>query len=300
MLLLSTLVWAQSPSEKLTKQAAQEFAKKDYKDALELYDKALVADKKNMVAYFGRAKTKVEIKDNPGALSDLNRVIKADTLNSEALVLRGNIYSSQKKYALALKDLNKAINIDPEQELGYIGRGQTYYYKNKMDSAIADYSKAIDINPKNTATYHKRSECYNKQGKNELAQQDMEKIVELNPKDIDAKSTLASYYIVHENFEKANALFDEIYKAKKNDPYVLNNYGYVKHKMGNSEKGIDMINQSLQIWPQNSYAYRNLALIFLSLEDKEQACVAIKKGLMLGFSKSYGPELDNLKKEHCK
>jgi hypothetical protein len=70
--------------------------------------------------------------------------------------------------------------------------------------------------------------------------------------------------------------------------------------LGDSEGGLNLINKSLEIMPKNAYAYKYLAEIYLKLNDLKKACEAINSGLKLGFTNSYGPELENMKKENCK
>ena len=83
-------------------------------------------------------------------------------------------------------------------------------------------------------------------------------------------------------------------------PYVLNNYGYVKHVLGDTKSGLEFILESLQILPSNSYAYKYLAEIYQSQGDVEKACESASTGIKLGFTNSYGNELIDFQKKNCR
>ena len=83
------------------------------------------------------------------------------------------------------------------------------------------------------------------------------------------------------------------------DPIFLNNYGFNKHKMGFSDEGIRFIQASLQIKPDNSYAYRNLAMINIDNGELETACDNLKKAKELNFYTKYGNEVNELSVKYC-
>jgi tetratricopeptide (TPR) repeat protein len=94
-------------------------------------------------------------------------------------------------------------------------------------------------------------------------------------------------------------MYEQLSRTSPDNPYILSNYGYVKHVLGNSEDGLRLIDRSLEIMPKNAFAYKYLAEIYLKMGETEKACEAIDTGLELGFSRYYGPELENMKKESC-
>lgn len=297
--LLVTLCFSQKGVEKNLADARQKFAKKNYEGSLELLNKILATDKNNVDAYVLRGQVKTELKDNGGAMADYNKVIKLDSNNYTALANRGHINSKLKKYDLALKDLNKAQAKQPDSASAYEYRAEIYFLSKKTELAAADYSKAISLKPNDKTLLHKRAECYAILQKPELVLADYQKALELDPKDLEARMYIAYNFLETERYAESKAMYEQLYKEDKKNTYVLNNYGWVLFKLGEDKKSVDLLAQSVEIWPQNAYTYRYLALIFLHHQDKEQACESIKKGLFYGYTKKYGPELDNLKKEHC-
>lgn len=59
------------------------------------------------------------------------------------------------------------------------------------------------------------------------------------------------------------------------------------------------VNSSLKFNEDNSYAYRNRALIYLALGKKEKACSDIQTAMDKNFIKFYGNSILDLWRENC-
>ncbi|MEQ9441256.1 MAG: hypothetical protein RIG62_19590 [Cyclobacteriaceae bacterium] len=160
--------------------------------------------------------------------------------------------------------------------------------------------------------------------------------VEINdkfPSDQIALIQLGFMYGEAENYERAFYYFQKLRQYYPNDPvgtqnisFYLNNTGeyetaikyadttlalandsitlgaawnnkcYSNIKLGNFSKGKKNLKASFEFFPNNSYAYRNLALILIEERKIEEACNALEKAKQLGGF--YITE--ELIKEHCK
>lgn len=65
------------------------------------------------------------------------------------------------------------------------------------------------------------------------------------------------------------------------------------------EQALDFINQSLDLNPYNSYAYRNKALILIKQTNLDDACSALDKAVQSNFTSIYGSEVQDLISIHC-
>ena len=54
-------------------------------------------------------------------------------------------------------------------------------------------------------------------------------------------------------------------------PYYLNNKGYILLKLNKVEEGRQLIEQSLKIDDKNAWAYRNLGIFYLDINDYAKA-----------------------------
>ena len=60
------------------------------------------------------------------------------------------------------------------------------------------------------------------------------------------------------------------------------------------------INHSLILLPNNSYAYKNRALVYLNRKDNDKGCADLNKAIELGYTEQYGDEVIKLINENCK
>ena len=78
-----------------------------------------------------------------------------------------------------------------------------------------------------------------------------------------------------------------------------NNRGYAKYKLKDYKSALKDITRSIDLYPANSYAFRNRALVYLSLDKKEKACENLQKAIDLGYSGMYGNDVEELLKKNC-
>jgi tetratricopeptide (TPR) repeat protein len=291
LLFIVQLTFAQTEYNNLLQQANDAYNSKKFLEALKLYDQLLQSDKSNTEAFFWRGRTKVELKDLEGAKKDFESVLKVNPTHFGTFIALGNVYSLLNDFKKALMYNKKAEKEDSLNTAVFINKGNIYYNMEKYDWAIPAFTKAIFLDPTDKNIYRVRADCYNISGKMDSAKMDLESILKIDSNDIHAKTNLAFCNIFSKDFINANKLYEKLYQTEFNSPYVLSNYGYVKHMLGNSPEGIKLIMKSLEIMPKNSYAYKYLAEIYLSQSDQKKACTSIA---------SFGPELENMRQRYCR
>lgn len=207
-------------------------------------------------------------------------------------------------------------------------RAESYYMTNKIDEAIEDYKIILSNSPIEsieTLTFLNIAKSFVKIKKNEEAIYYLENCLKKYPNLILALNNLAFRYSLKEMYSKSMELYTKALNLSLNLPkntndelqitekliaekgadkisiaLILNNMGFVLHKLNKNEEGLKNVEKSIEIFPENSYAYRNKALILIQLKINNQACDAINKSIELGFVKQYGNEILQLQKDHCK
>lgn len=108
--------------------------------------------------------------------------------------------------------------------------------------------------------------------------------------------TLGALYSDLEEYDKALEFINIAYKNEehinlrnsgRNERNVKTIRGYINHKLGNTEQGIIDLNKALEVNKNNSYALRNLGVIYTDLEEYSKACAYLKKSKKLGYEKVF-------------
>lgn len=297
--LMTVLTVTGQDKSKDMQQGTEYFFNKQYDQALKSFQKEYQKNP-TIDAKFWIAHTYAEMKEITKAKPLFLEIIRSEHTGSEiamSLVNLGNCYRSFKQIDSAYFYYDRAITEFPKMASGYFNKAQLLYSESKFEEAKKHYDKAIEIETDDWWYYQKRLEvCFASQDY-ECALNDLIKVKELKP-DSKIEFNLAYCYSMLRRYEEADSVFQIIYD--ENDALFLNNYGMNKHNMGRTKEGKEIILKALTIKPDNSYAYRNLAVIAIDEQDKIKACEYLNKSKSLGFEKHYGKEVNELLIKHCK
>ncbi len=143
-------------AQNLTAKGLEHFERREYKEALSSFNKAIEADSLYAQAFFMRGNTKKMFEDQHGAMKDLNLAIDINPKFSEAYFERGNIKSVLQDYYGAIDDYTKTINLNANHVEALLKRGQAKHQLEAYEDAINDCTKILTINPRNIDAYFLR------------------------------------------------------------------------------------------------------------------------------------------------
>ncbi len=302
-IIITTLILAscsKNDSLRYLEEGNAHVEREDFYKAEIAYTKAIAKQSDNKEAYFKRGELRIKTKDFGGSFKDFTKALSLDSNYKQAWLRYGNALHQSGEFKKALKCYDKAILLDNKNEIAYVNRGVLLFALKQYQRAIDDYTQAIAFNPTKTNYYLNRAQCYEKLGRTDLNILDLQKILDLEPQSKVSKHNLAFSYSTNKQYAKADSLFAPLYAQNPTDPFILNNYGFVRFKLGDVKKGKALIEESLKIKPDNAYAYRNSVIILLAERNIEKACQYIDLGLQRGFTQEYGSELEDLKIRHCR
>jgi tetratricopeptide (TPR) repeat protein/V8-like Glu-specific endopeptidase len=223
--------------------------KKDYRGAIEEYNKALDINPKYGKAYFGRGNVHKELKDYPKALADYSKTIAIDPKYAAAYNNRGIVHKQLKDYPKAVADYNQAIAIDPKLALAYGNRGIVRAELKDYPKALADFNQVLAIDPKSALAYYNRG-------------------------------------IVHKElkeYPKALADYNQAIAIDPKDPKAYGNRGLVRYELKDYPKAIADFNQAIALDPKDAGAYNNRGLVHYELPKKDAAISDWRKARDLGI-----------------
>jgi len=189
-----------------------------------------------------------------------------------------------------------------ESSTHYFKNGSAKYSLEDFNGAIKDLDRAIELQKDYAAAYYVRAICYGELGEMNKANIDFSKVLELNPNYKEVFVNRA-YYVKAQNndFEGAIEDYNKFIELNNNgnNAFAFNNRGFAKYKLGHYAEALKDIDNSIKIDSQNSYAYKNRALILVALDSLDNACVNLNKAIELGYSANYDDEVQKLILEYC-
>lgn len=284
---------------KLIREGQELFAKGDYKKALNVFNKEAKTNHSVEVKFWiSISYFKLEKYDlaKKGFYEIIRRGVN-DEEQELALINLGSCYLNTDKNDSALYYYEQAIENFPKASNAYYYKGIILYEQTKFKEAKENYDQAIAIDSTDWRFYIRRQDVSYALSEFGDALADLLKARELNPS-LNISINIAYCYSMLEKYREADLIYKQIYDEK--NFRLLNNYGLIRHKLGFSKEGEEMIRKSLKLEPDNSYAYRNLAIIAIDNKDLTNVCIYLKKAQELQFFTKYGAEVDNLILEHCK
>jgi tetratricopeptide (TPR) repeat protein len=149
------------------------------------------SDVVNANDFINRGNARVTKKDYKNAIDDFSKALQLDPRNVTALVRRGAIYAETGDFDRAWRDCNAAFQVDSNHASAFLLRGGLYEQKNNLDSALSDLNRSVELDPTDVEVYVHRAIVYSKQGANEKALADSRSALRLAPDNPQACYNLA-------------------------------------------------------------------------------------------------------------
>ncbi len=173
---------------------------------------------------------------------------------SEEAVRRNNVGAEllrQGKQAEAVAEFRQAVTLDPGYAPAWRNLGFALDKQGQVDEAVAAYQKAVALEPE-LNTHNNLGVLYDKQGRSEQAIQEFEKALKLDP---------------------ANAT------VLKNLETARRNQGITQER----QTRIAQAQKEAEARPGDPRAAYNLARVYASFDEKDNAFTWLAKALQLGF-----------------
>jgi superkiller protein 3 len=173
---------------------------------------------------------------------------------SEEAVRRNNFGAEllrQGKLAEAITEFRQAVTLDPGYAPAWRNLGFALDKQGQVDEAVAAYQKALQLEPDLNA-HNNLGVLYDKQGRHEQAIQEFEKALKLDP---------------------ANATI------RKNLETARQNQGITQERQAR----IAQAQKEAQARPSDPRAAYNVARVYASFDEKDNAFTWLAKALQLGF-----------------
>lgn len=129
--------------------------------ALEYFDRAIIAAPKNYKGYYNRGLLYLKNQRPEQALQSFNQTLALYEYD-KALAGRASAHYLMNNIPKAIEDAKSAISLSPGNPRPYFVLGNCYNDLNKLDEAIKNYNKAIALSPGEADYFFKRAIAYGK------------------------------------------------------------------------------------------------------------------------------------------
>lgn len=243
---------------------------------LTLLNKKVKQNPVDIKSIFNRSGVRVFFGNKTLALSDLEKVKKRfDNLSDPNKVPDkvwgglydnlGSIYSSFEMEDEALKYRFMALRASPEESRLYYNLGQYLISLKRYKEGIKLLEKAIEMVPSHSFAHWALSIAYTDMGEYEEAMR-----------------------CVKIAFENEKSIYKRGDGKAERDLNTIR--GYLYHVLGDTEAGKADLEEALSINPDNSFALKNLGILYLDAKNDGKACELFRKAKMLKYDKVHDME----------
>jgi len=131
--------------------------KAEYDEAIQDFTEAMRVDPKFVPAFINRGISWIEKSEFDKAIKDLDAAVLLDPKDDAALFHRGVAWSKKGNYDTALKNFDASIKLDETYAPAYFFRGQARYAKKEYDKALKDYDESLRRDPKDAAALNAKA-----------------------------------------------------------------------------------------------------------------------------------------------
>ena len=272
------------------------------------------------------------------AVKMMTKGIELAPENAEYYVERGHLYLGLEKNKKAKRDFERAMQIDRMSVEPWIGKSLCHLYKNELDSALMVahiayilaqtqyeqaragsllgevlynkddneeafeyFSESLQLDTTNNRGFKKAARIAMKMGEFEQAESLLLKAMENDQRDLEILINLA-YTYNHLNFYRQSLEYCNMALAyDPTEPLARSNRALAYLKLGQIDRALDDINQSIRSDNLNPLAYVYKGEILLNEENNEveKACKCFDTAIKLGYDDQSDSSFQALVSEHC-
>lgn len=168
----------------------------------------------------------------------------------------------------------------PRSAPAYLLAGDLYLGQKKPAEALREYEQGASIKPSTQLTMRSANALL-ALGRGNAAETLLRQWLRQYPTDRVARLNLAGLCASTGKFEAALAEYEQINRAKPNQPEILNDMAWLHQKHGNVTRALSLSEQALKLAPDNPNLMDTLGWILLQQGEQRRALVLLRKAAEL-------------------
>jgi len=209
------------------------------------------------------------------SLSYAKKLQRAQPRLFSGYTLEGNVWLARKNYKKAYDSYNQAWKYKQTASLAkklFLTSKHITTFKESLNPLLSWLDQHSDDN----STRLLLASIYQSENQNDNAIREYEKILEKNPDHSVALNNLAWSYS-QKNNPKALDMAERAYRSAPENAGIQDTYGWILTQNGQPEKGLRLIKQALQAFPNNPDVRYHFASALIKSGDKVQGSGALKE-----------------------
>ncbi|MFL5243389.1 MAG: protein kinase domain-containing protein [Gemmataceae bacterium] len=253
----------------------------NYRQALELLQKATQHDPRNFAAWFVRGNCYYELLRDGEAVASFNVCLGLRPSYSWAWLNRGLAHVRLHHHRQACEDFDEALRLDPNMMDGYLNRALAREEMGNFIQALEDLNKALEVGPACSRIYYRLARVYDKKGDKVEAKRQLSECIQSQPadeydwiarglakKDEDPKSALA-------DFDRALALNPRSFEGLQNKAALLSD------KFGKDDEALRVLNEAVKHYPDSVLARGGRGILLARQSQRDDALTDAREALVL-------------------
>lgn len=313
-LFVYSLGMAQSKCREYAKYGLKYLDSESYKDALRYLDWAIELCPDSAECYFYRGICYDALQDYDKRERDFKKFLTLNNNRSKAVSRVGAFYFHNKEFDKSIRLYTEALNspelTDSAKYIYYLDRGAAKHSIRDLDGALSDFKNAYRLDSGRLSVIVNISGVLRDLKMYDEAEKWLIRASKKDPADIVMLNNLGFLYIEQNLYAKAVPCFNKVIEnSSKKDPsfsnmvtlaYAYSNRGFCRSNTGQYKEALKDFEKSIELYPENSYVFKNRALLYLKTNKGQEACEDLVKALALGFTRQYGNEAQELYDKHCR
>lgn len=153
-----------------------------------------------------------------------------DDHNAETQILLGDAHLQLNDGGKAVSAYENAAALDQKNALAHYKVGRVYLRSRNYDAAQEAFARAIQIDPNFTLAYKEQGELFYQMRKGADAVKAYEKFLSLTESPEKYQSKMAFYYLMAQDFTKANEIFKQLVAKDSTNAMILKYYGVSQYE----------------------------------------------------------------------
>jgi tetratricopeptide (TPR) repeat protein len=252
---------------------------KRYQDAMEAYDKAIQLQPNDLEAWKGRGKALDNMQRYEEAIASFDNALKIQPNNLETWTERGNVQIKLQQYSEAITSFDKAVKIQPNNSLAWYKRGIALHNLRRYQEAVESYDKAVEYKPDYAEAWYQRGNALINLQKLKEAVESYDKAVQFQPNYQIAWYSKGTTLNSLRNFQEAVNSFDQAVKLNPDDYDSWYNRGWALHQLQRYAEAIDSYDKAVKLRPNSDQAWYNLGNALYNLKQYQEAIASYNRAV---------------------